>query len=75
MNWKPKTEAEEHGLEPGDRVIVITISGKHGDRRLLFRYDTGADFEEESLISDGFTYRRGYGQWDGVERVSFYNGD
>ncbi len=70
-----QVEAEEHGLKPGDRVTVLTIDYPIGLRRRLYLYDTGASFMASGLDLDGTKYSISSEPWDGVERVSFYNGD
>lgn len=67
--------AAEHGLKPGDDVIVLTIRrGLLGhNRRELYRYDTEASLATEWLREGSYVRTRE--PWDGRESVSFDNGD
>jgi hypothetical protein len=69
------SEAAEHGLRKGGRVIVLTVSYSTGARRRLYLYDTGASWAKAGLTNDKIAYSVTYEHWDGLEQVSFYNGD
>jgi hypothetical protein len=69
------SEAERHGLHKGDRVIVLSIAYDTGARRRLYLYETGASYAQTGLNADKIAYSVTYEPWDGVEQVSFYNGD
>jgi hypothetical protein len=75
------SEAERHGLKVGTRVIVLTIDRRkglddhNGIQRRLYLYETGASYAQTGLNADKVPFKVTYEPWDGVEQVSFYNGD
>lgn len=71
-----ETQAEEHGLKAGRRIVVLTIQRRDGTiHRSLYLYDTAAHFAMDGLDRDGISYTKSHEPWDGSERISFYNGD
>ena len=66
---------EERGLKKGMTVIVLTREGNHGQIRQLYFYATGASWDSSGLTRDGIKHTTTYESWNGMEPVSFYNGD
>ncbi len=76
-----QSDAALHGLVKGRRVIVLTCDRRKrlddhaGIERRLYLYETGAEFAKVGLYTDKINFQVSYEPWDGVERVSVYNGD
>lgn len=68
-------QAAEHRLKPGDEVTRLSATRQDGTPwTRLYRYDTAAAIvwaDSQALVNA----RRERVAWDGVEGVSFYNGD
>jgi hypothetical protein len=66
---------EDHGLKPGSQVIRLSATLEDGRKYTsLHLYSTGASFSADELKKRP-DFKQEYVAWDGVERVSCYNGD
>ena len=66
----------EHGLKPGREVIRLSCIRDGKPWTCLYLYDTATYIEEDmGGVKRMPGYKRERVKWDGVERVSCYNGD